>query len=207
MKLNKNIFKLNFILVASMVFIMAGCAKKPTPAETAIASFDLYQKDTITENFPGKETDSKKLIEDNKKLSIDYMKHDYGEYKGDIDIQKIESIHSKLVEISRKINPKAEEISVEGDKAVVKLSAKLIDESKYEKMFQEKWDKLTEEEAQDVNKVLDIQEEYYDEIIRNPIFTDKEESIQINMIKDQGYWIIDSQKELKKLNDLVFKEE
>lgn len=208
-KIFKKTAMISLITIISISLLLVGCGKKATPTESALANFELYQKDNVTENFPGEESDAKKLIEDNKKLSIDYMRKDYGdgEYKGEINEAKLNSLYSKLIEVSRKITPKAEEISQEGDTAIVKLSAKPIDETKYEKIMEEKWDKVSDEEAKDVNKALTLNKEYYDEIIKNTMYMDKEESIEIKMKKDQGYWIIESQKELKKLDKLVFKED
>lgn len=204
MNMLKNTAKISIIATLTISLLFVGCGKKTTPAESALAHYDLYQKEEITENLPYEESVAKETIKGNRKLSDDYTKTEYKEYKGEIKQEKLDTISTKLAEISKKITPKAEEISQDGDTAVVKLTSKPIDETKYEEILQKKWANLSEEKLEDTDAILTLHIEYYDEIIKNPIFTDKEKSVEIKMIKDSGNWVIDSQKELKKLDKLVF---
>lgn len=201
----KSITKLSIftLIIASLLFV--GCGKTVEPTESALAYFDLYEKHEINkETLPLTEEEAKKVMDESMTLSIAEFRKDLS----DIDLSRVsddrlKALIKKNIESDKKITPKAEEVSKTGDTAVVKLSAKPINPAAYEKSSDEKFSKLTEKDLENPEAILKIMEETLDEMIKNPVYTDKEESIEVTLKKVDNKWIIYSDEELKKFDKLT----
>lgn len=205
-KIIRKFTKIALIPVLCLTFLLTGCGKSIEPTDAALSLFDLYQKGEITENVGISKSEAEKLISDNMKLTLDYLEKEYENYEGKVSREDLTILANKIYDSSKKITVNAKEVSKDGDTSIIKLTSKPIDGTKYDKFTEEKWNSVSEDKFEDAVTNLNIEKETYDEIIKNPIYCDKEESIEIKLTKQDNYWIIESQKDLKKFDKLSLKE-
>lgn len=234
----KNIFKKFFRLLLPIIlmssFIFTSCKEKIPPTESAIAYFNLYGKGIQVENLPFDDNEIEKSMKDSKYLTINYIKMELESLNfGEIPKKTLNKAYNDILEISKYINPKAEEISKKDDVAVIKLTSKPIDLNSYEQFLNKKSNEIyntilesisekdliaisnfTDKEIEEYilniikeqNIFSSLVEDLFTEIKTNPIYSKEEYSVEITLKKMNGSWIIDSQKQLRKFDKLIFKD-
>lgn len=209
MKITRNLtLKLSvFTLLITSLFLF-GCGKSVSPTDSALAYFDLSQKDEInTENLPLGEKEAQDFITDSRKLTEEYIRKDLTELGiTSIPAEVMEDIHNSMIVINKKFTPKAEEVSKEGDTAIVKLTTKQLNSDASAKVFEESYAKLTPEQQEDSASILKVYQEFSKHLADNPSFSDKDISVEITMKKEGSKWVMASDTEIDKFNTLTASE-
>lgn len=202
----KILYKTLFLSII-FVFSLSGCDSENTkiPLQEAVtAQYNLYMKAEKSDKLPITEEETKEVLEYYKKSTNKEVKYMLSNFNvKEIPEDKLETISKKSLEISKKINSKIEIESEEKELASVKITAKIIDESAYDKKFENEISNLSEEEVKDPNLILNVYEKYLDEIIKNPIYKDKEETINITLTKIDNEWLMNDEGDLDRLNKLI----
>lgn len=225
---------LNILVILIISLILTACHKEIPPVDSAIAYFEFTQKGNRTENLPLDDESVKLSVEESKRLTTDNLLLELEVLKIDnIPDDVIDKWYTKYNQIGKLITPKVEEISKEGDTAVVKLTSKPINiNSKvYQDFMTEKMKPIQEniinemleeyserelakfseaeieekifEKLKNSNVIFPVFDDLLDEIQKNPIYSEKEHSVNITMKKVDGNWVINARSQLEKLNQLV----
>lgn len=201
--LNKKVYKTLFFSIIC-VFLLVGCEQtSKIPLEDAVtAQYNLYMKGEKSDKLPLTEEEINEVLAYYKKSMEKEIKYTLSNFNvKEIPDDRLNSLYKKTFELSKNIDPKIKIISEEKDVASVKITAKVIDETKYAKKFEEECSKFSEEELNDPNIILNIYEIYLDEIIKNPIY--KDANINIALAKTDNEWLMNDESDLDKLNTFI----
>lgn len=202
----KILYKTLFLSII-FIFLLSSCDLESTkiPLQEAVtAQYNLYMKAEKSDKLPITEEEIKEVLEYYKESTNKEVKYMLSNFNvKEIPDDKLETISKKSLEISKKIDSKIEIESEEKELASIKITAKIIDESAYDKKFEDEVSNLSEEEVKDPNLILNVYEKYLDEIIKNPIYKDKEETVNITLTKIDNEWLMNDEGALDKLNKLI----
>lgn len=183
-------FTIFTIVFASLLFV--GCSGNTSSTDSAIAYFDLYAKHKKTDKLPISSEEADKLLKKEEDAFIQNFQ------TAGTSKDKAKSIYKKVGELSEKVTIKAEEVSNKDNTATVKLMAKPIDGSSHQKLIESKKPDLS-----NADSLADFLIEYYDALIKDTKYKDKETSVEITLKKKDNIWTIDDKTEAGKLESLV----
>lgn len=178
------------IVISSLLFV--GCSGKGSPTDSALAYFDLYAKQEKTDKLPISSEEADKILANQKNLFVSNFE------AAGASKESAEKVYKKTGELAKKVTVKAEEVSNKDNTAVIKLTSKPIDGSSQQKLMESKKTDLS-----NANSLTEFLIEYYDTLIKDTKFKDKETSVNITLKKNNDIWTIDEKTEVDKLSSLV----
>lgn len=183
-------FTIFIMVISSLLFV--GCSGNTSSTDSILAYFDLYAKHKKTEKLPISSEEADKVLKKQKDAFIQNFE------TAGTSKNKAEAIYNKFGELSEKVTIKAEEITNKNNTATVRLTAKPLDGSSHQKLMESKKTDLS-----NADSLADFLIEYYDSIVKDTKYKDKETSVDIILKKKDKVWTIDEKTEASKFESLI----